>query len=302
VPVVKDQYSDHFEGTITPTSSDTAIATVTASPIVNGAGTVTITSVAAGEATVDISNGTNVLKSINTKVSNDSVVTNRKIETTQTSNDFTLDIVKGSTDKTVNLHWNTYNAGDYLVGNETALTSTYNVSSSDTSVATVSTNASGVMTVTAVAPGTTTIMIKQGTVVRETKTITVLDTTPQITNLTFENVEPIETAGALSEVVLKPSGIKLSSDDYSTSISTNGTIYIVVDNDASFNAVNDIVLGNLNSTFSGDTTKILNLAITGGSVTANNVMTGANGTIVVTVSKPNQVGSFAVKSITVQVP
>jgi len=284
--MVKDQYGDFFEGTLTPTSTDAAIATVTASPIVKGAGTVTITSVAAGEATVDISNGTNVLKSINTKVSNDSVVTNRKIETTQTSNDFTLDIVKGSIDKTVNLHWNTYNADDYLVGNETALTSTYNVSSSDTSVATVSTNASGVMTVTAVAPGTTTIMIKQGTVVRETKTITVVDTTPQITNITFENVEPIETAGALSEVVLKPSGIKLSSDDYSTSISTNGTIYIDVDNDASFNAVNDIVLGNLNSTLSGDTTKILNLAITGGSVTANNVMTGANGTIVVTVSKP----------------
>jgi len=300
--MVKDQYGDLFEGTLTPTTTDAAIATVTASPIVNGAGTVTITSVAAGEATVDISNGTNVLKSINTKVSNDSVVTNRKIETTQTSNDFTLDVVKGSTDKTVNLHWNTYNAGDYLVGNETALTSTYNVSSSDTSVATVSTNASGVMTVTAVAPGTTTIMIKQGTVVRETKTITVVDTTPQITNITFEDVDPIETAGALSEVVLKSSGIKLSSDDYSTSISTNGTIYIDVDNDASFNAVNDIVLGNLNSTFSGDTTKIQNLAITGGSVTANNVMTGANGTIVVTVSKPNQVGAFAVKSITVQVP
>jgi len=300
--MVKDQYGDLFEGTLTPTTTDAAIATVTASPIVNGAGTVTITSVAAGEATVDISNGTNVLKSINTKVSNDSVVTNHKIETTQTSNDFTLDVVKGSTDKTVNLHWNTYNAGDYLVGNETALTSTYNVSSSDTSVATVSTNASGVMTVTAVAPGTTTIMIKQGTVVRETKTITVVDTTPQITNITFEDVDPIETAGALSEIVLKTSGIQLSSADYSTSISANGTIYIDVDNNATFNAANDIVLGNLNSTFSGDTTKIQNLAITGGSVTANNVMTGANGTIVVTVSKPNQVGAFAVKSITVQVP
>ena len=300
--MVKDQYGDHFQGALVPSSSAPAVATVTASPIVNGAGTVTITAVAAGDTTVDLKYGATVLKSFNTKVSNDSVVTTRKIETVQTSDDFQLDIVKGSTDKMVTLHWNTYNAGDYLVGNETAsLTSTYNVTSSDPSVATVTTNPMGVMTVTGIAAGTTNIVIKQGSVVRETKTIAVVDTTPEITAIVFEDVDPIETAGAMSENVLKASGITLSSTDYTALISGNGTIYAEVDTLPGFTA-GDITLGNINRSYSGDASKIVGLNILNGSVIATNIMSGASGTIVISVTKANVVGSFAVKSIAVQVP
>lgn len=303
--IVKDQYGDLFNGTVTATSNDLTKATVAASPITNGAGTVTISGVAAGDTTIDLkNNAAATLKSITAKVSSDNVITNRKIETVQTSDDFKLDVVKGSTDTLVNVTWNTYNSDNYLVGNEptATLTSTYNVSSSDTAVATVAVNANGVMTVTAVAPGTTDIVIKEGNVVRETKTITVVDSTPEITNITFEDVDPITTTSALNKPVVKQSGIEISSDDYTTSISPNGTIYIDINNNNTYNPAADIMLGKINTTFSGNPSDIPGLAISSGSVVATSINSNITGTIVISVNKTGQVASFATQSITVQTP
>lgn len=299
---VKDQYGDNFTGRVTTTSADEAIATTnTSAAITDGKGTLTITAVAEGNTTVDVKADDTVFATINTQVSNDRVVTSRKIETVQASDDFSLDIVKGSTDNTVNLVWNTYNASDYFIGAETALNSTYTVTSSNPDVATITTDENGVITVTAVAAGLTDIVIKEGSVVRETRTITVVDTTPTIATVTFEEVEPITAAGALNVAVVKPAGIQLSSDEYTAAIAANGTIYIDVNENAKYNPVADIKLGNIHSNFSGNATNIQNLAIAGGSVTAANISTKTDGTIIVSVTKSNETEPFALKTISVNV-
>ena len=181
-----------------------------------------------------LSKGTTTLKSVDVAVSDDAVVASRKVETSSPSADLALDVVAGTTDGTVDLVLNQYNAGGFLIGAETNYTNNevkgtkYTVSSSDEKVATIAVGADGTITVTGKSKGTATVVIKEGTVTRATAVVTVNHSTPTITAVNFEEVKDVVTTGALNAQALKSEGITLSSTDYKAEIAANGTIFIDV--------------------------------------------------------------------------
>lgn len=304
---VTDQYGDEYEGDLTVASKDDTIATGNGTvSFTDGKAQATITAVAKGNTVVEVKAGTKVLSTINVAVSDDNVVASRKVETVSPSADYQLDVVAGSQDKSVDLVWNQYNAGGFLIGPETDYTNVggtkYTVSSSDDTVLDVDVDANGIITVNALKAGTAKVLIKEGTVTRASVTINVVDTTPKITAVNFETVEDVTTQGALSAQVLKPEGITLSSTDYKAEIATDGTIFVDVESTPAGYDAGDIKLGVLDAVYSGKDTDITGLDVNSGSVVATNVAAGAEGTIVVRVVREGETAAFATSTINVKVP
>lgn len=297
---VVDQYGDEFEGTLSVVSKDNDIATGNGdSAIVDGKATATITAIAKGNTTIEVKAGDKVLSTIPVAVSDDSTVASRKIETVQASADYKLDIVQGSNDKALQLVWNQYNAGGFLIGPETDFAK-YTVESSDNTIVKVAADVNGVITVSALKEGTANVVIKEGTVTRETVKITVVDTTPTITEINFEKVEDLTTEGAFTQPVLKPEGIKLSSSDYNAEITKDGTIFVDVDNNDVYEQANDITLGQISALYSGVANDIANLGVNAGSIQGT-LASGAKGTIVVKVTRNKEAAAFATSTIKVNV-
>ncbi|MED4970387.1 S-layer homology domain-containing protein [Parageobacillus toebii] len=304
---VTDQYGDEYEGDLTVASKDDTIATANGTvSFTDGKAQATITAVAKGNTVVEVKAGTKVLSTINVAVSDDNVVASRKVETVSPSADYQLDVVAGSQDKSVDLVWNQYNAGGFLIGPETDYTNVggqkYTVSSSDSNVLDVNVKPDGTITVNALKAGTAKVLIKEGTVTRASVTINVVDTTPKITAVNFETVEDVTTQGALSVQVLKPEGITLSSTDYKAEIATDGTIFVDVEGTSAGYDAGDIKLGVLDAVYSGKDTDITGLDVNSGSVVATNVAAGAEGTIVVRVVREGETAAFATSTINVKVP
>jgi hypothetical protein len=229
----------------------------------------------------------------------DAVVATRKLETVSPSADLALDVIKGSTDQSVQLVWNKYNAEGFLIGAETDFTNNavagtkYTVSSSNTDVATVSVAANGNITITGISDGSTNLVIKEGAVTRATTSLAVVDTTPSITAINFEVVEEVKTAGALNAQVLKAEAITLSSTDYKAEIDATGTIFIDVKGTTAGLTADDIKLGSLQAIYSGVQADLTALAINAGSITATNIAAGSEGTIVVTAKVEGNANVFA---------
>ncbi|MED4988842.1 S-layer homology domain-containing protein [Parageobacillus toebii] len=304
---VTDQYGDEYEGDLTVASKDDTIATGNGTvTFTDGKAQATITAVAKGNTVVEVKAGTKVLSTISVAVSDDSVVASRKVETVSPSADYQLDVVAGSQDKSVDLVWNQYNAGGFLIGPETDYTNVggqkYTVSSSDDTVLDVAVDANGIITVNALKAGTAKVLIKEGTVTRASVTINVVDTTPRITDVTFENVEDLTTPGNFSVQVLKPEGITLSSTDYKAEIDASGKIFVDVDGTVGYNPATDITLGSLTAVYSGKATDLtVGPTINGGSIEGT-LAAGAEGTLVVKVTRENESVPVATSTINVKVP
>ena len=299
---VVDQYGDEFDGELTLTSRDAAKATGSSTvTVTDGKATGTLTAVAKGDTVIDLKAGTTTLNSVNISVSDDAEVATRKVETVSPSADLALDVIKGSTDKTVGLVWNQYNAAGFLIGAEKNLTSTYTVSSSNAEVATVAVDADGKITVTGVAEGTANVVIKEGTITRATAQVTVTNSTPTITAVDFETVEDVVTNGALNAPVLKAEGITLSSTEHKAEINDAGTIFIDVEGSAEGFDAGDITLGSLVVNYSGVASNVTDLGVTAGSITGT-VAAGAEGTLVASVKLAGKSVAFATSTINVNVP
>jgi len=307
---VVDQYGDEFEGDLSIVSRDAAIANGSSKvTFTDGEATETVTALTKGNTVIDLKNGTTTIKSVNVSVSDDAVVASRKVETLSASADLALDVVTGSTDQNVELVWNQFNAGGFLIGAETNYTNgtlagtTYTVSSSDEDVATVAVAADGKITVSGIKEGTANVVIKEGTVTRATAQVTVTDTTPTITSVDFETVEDVITKGALNAQVLKAEGITLSSTDYNAEIdATTGTIFIDVEGTPAGLDAGDIKLGTFDAIYSGDQADLTTLGVSAGSITAADVAAGAEGTIVASVTLDGKSEVFATSTINVNVP
>ncbi|MDV6379059.1 S-layer homology domain-containing protein [Sporosarcina sp. GW1-11] len=295
--VVTDQYGDEFTGQLTVETKDATIATATIDAVTAGKSNVTVKAVAPGTTDIQVKSGDTVLSTIKASVSEDTTVATRKLETKSASDDFQLDVMKGSEDQKVTLVWNKYNAQGFLVGPETD--AKYVVTSSDPTIATV-TNTNGDINVTAVKKGSTELLIKEGDVTRATATITVVDSTPVITAVKFENVEPVTKAGVIGLPILKSEGITLTSSKVTPEITSDGVIYIDV-NGNGYNINDDITLGSIARSYSGAANDITNLQVTAGTITGT-VNAGAKGTIVVSVTPEGKTVPVGTKAIEVNVP
>ena len=195
-----------------------------------------------------------------------------------------------------------------LIGPETALDSTYSVSSSDATVATAtlelddSEKPTGNIIVKGLKKGTANVVIKEGSVTRATAKITVTDSTPTITAVDFEEVETVTTESALNVPVLTAEGITLSSTDFTVEIADSGVIFADVDSTEGYNATTDITLGTLTVNYSGTQADVSGLSVNAGSVVATKFAPGAEGTIVAVVKLAGATEAFATSTINVKVP
>ncbi|PID14207.1 hypothetical protein CSV63_14060 [Sporosarcina sp. P34] len=294
--VVKDQYGDLYAGNVTVESKDPEVATVSATPVTvtEGKADVKVTAVKAGTTTVQVKSGETVLGNIAVAVSDDVTVATKKLETVSASDDLTIDAMAGSKDGSVKLAWKQYNSQGFYVDNDKIETG-YDVISSNENVATVTKDTeTGALTVEAKEAGTTNILIKQGDITRATATITVVNSTPSISSVEFEETKPVITAGLFDVSVVTADGIKLTSSEATPQFKTDGTIYIV-------NEDQEITLGTVATSYSGNLSEVTNLKVDGGKITGK-ANAGAQGTIVVSVKKAGQASAIATKQIEVNVP
>ena len=204
--VVKDQYGDTFAGydsaVIDVKTAATPAVTIatTSDPAATTADgktsfVVTADTTAVGSANLKVESGTKTLVSIPVTVGAEGSVANRKVELVDATKDFTLDIISGTADDSVDVVWNRYNAEGLLmgpevdwVGNSATNPETYTVESNNDDIATAAVADDGTITVSAgTETGIATVSIKQGSVTRASFAITVVDTTPSITGVTFES-------------------------------------------------------------------------------------------------------------------
>jgi len=191
---------DPLAATIDATSGD---ATVTITIVPQG------TNMGSGNLEVKDGNG-NVLLTIPVTVGDGTTVAYRKLDTSAADN--VIDAKSGATDNTITLYYNKYNSDNQLIGTETDIedetdwgAETYKVTTSDATVASVAVDpATGAITVTAVAEGTATIKVMEGAITRDSYTVQVIDTTPVLTNVTFDEKAAITAAGPypLSNVII----------------------------------------------------------------------------------------------------
>ena len=134
-------------------------------------------------------------------------------------------------DQEVAFVYNEYSKDGLLIGPSTEIgtdSGKYRVSASNDNVE-VSVTDNGEITVTAKKAGTSTITVKEGTIVRATTTVTVQNTTPTITKATYEEKETINTAGAVQLTeLLKVGGIEINSSE-AVKIDGTGKLYIDVE-------------------------------------------------------------------------
>lgn len=314
---VKDQYGDLYNGfdlgVLTATNVDgNTIATTTdaAATGVDGKTSFTITadSTNVGTGKVEIKNGTTVLNTVSLTIGATGTVATRNIELASGS-DLNLDKIKGSTDASLVLNWNQYNKDGFLMGAETSYDTdgaagvdtagTYTVKSTDTDVATVSVNdTTGDITVAAgTESGSTTIQILEGDIVRASAVVTVVDSTPTISNVTFEKVDGVKSAGSVE--VLKVANVTISDAKQTVALDASGVLYIEVTG-AGYSSTDDITLGELDvvsNVYNGTTKNVL--SVTSGSV--GTIASGDEGTFVVKVTRDGEAVPVATSTYNVDV-
>ncbi|WP_203364571.1 S-layer homology domain-containing protein [Bacillus sp. REN10] len=324
---VKDQYGDAFKGLDlaafdVKNSKNETIATSNDPAATDAAGktsfTVTADAANVGTGALQIKNAADkTLATVNLTIAATGDVASRKLELADSAKDLQLDIVKGSTDKEVSILWNQYNASGFLIGPEKDFdedgaaagdTGKYTVASSDTNVATVAVDDStGAITVTGgTKSGTATIKVLEGTVVRATINVNVVNSTPSITAVSFEAAEVKAVKFLdLDAEVLKAEKVTLSADK-KVSISDTGVIYIEVAN-AGYDAADDITLGTVTavSNVVDSNGVTVPVEIAGGKLgkTAGAAFSaGDNGSVVVKVTRDGETTPLAVSTINVNIP
>ncbi|MFC4409608.1 S-layer homology domain-containing protein [Chungangia koreensis] len=253
---VVDQYGDPFQGfkvvePVAVKAGEKTIANVTVSES-DTAGEAIATVVATGETGVgnaEIKVGETTLLTLSVKVGSSNVVAKRLLEVLSTESDTTLDLNPVKSDASVKLVYNQYNADGMLIG----LTETigadqkFTVSASNDNVNVSERN--GVITVTAVKTGTADIIIKEGSIVRDTVTVTVENTSPSIDSVEFAS-DKVESADAAMTDLLKAEGIKLTSTDAVSFGYADGKGVIFVETASvanGYTAGTDILLGTVDA-------------------------------------------------------
>jgi hypothetical protein len=152
---------------------------------------------------LQVKSGSTVLTTISVAISNDDKVDSYAFELVDPKKDYILDLFADKSDSTVNVYYNKYNVGGFLIGQYDFVADPRNVVSSNTNIITANNPANGIITITAVSVGTAQIQIKEGSVVRQVLPITVVDTTPKPTSVEFvQGAEIVEAAEfKLSQVI-----------------------------------------------------------------------------------------------------
>ena len=234
---VTDQYGDPFKGfkadDFVVKSGDKTLANAT-SVASDAAGKLILTVTATtetGSGNVDVKVGDKTYLSIPVVVGSGAEVGSRKLELQDSNEDAKIDVNPLNDDQEVAFVYNEYSKDGLLIGPSTEIgtdSGKYRVSASNDNVE-VSVNDKGEITVTAKKAGTSTITVKEGTIVRATTTVTVQNTTPTITKVTYEEKETINTAGAVQLTeLLKVGGIEINSSE-AVKIDGTGKLYIDVE-------------------------------------------------------------------------
>ncbi|WP_153722057.1 S-layer homology domain-containing protein [Sporosarcina cascadiensis] len=300
---ITDQYGDMFKGDVTLESKDSTVGTVlpSAQTVTDGKTTIKVTGVKAGTTEIQVKFGGNVVGTVPVTVSDDAQAANTKLEPATAGKDLTLDIMKGSQDSTVDLVWNKYNQNGTLVGQDPIKVDTYTIVSSDPSVAKVGAKtAAGVVTIEGVKAGTATIQIKEGDIVRASATITVKNSTPTISAVNFENTQTVKTT-ALDVKVLKEAGITLTSTEHKAKIDGKNIYIDLGGTTGKYDEDADILIGEINTSFSGASDAITDIVIEDGSIKGK-VKAGTEGTLVVSVTNAEDSSKVATKDVSVKVP
>ena len=110
------------------------------------------------------------------------------MELQDSSKDVTIDLNPLTKDQEVTFAYNEYSKDGLLIGPSTEIGTTsgkYRVSASNDNVE-VAVKEDGTITVTGNKAGTSTITVKEGSIVRASTAVTVQNTAPTITKVTFE--------------------------------------------------------------------------------------------------------------------
>ncbi|TRM10639.1 hypothetical protein FH966_02265 [Lentibacillus cibarius] len=250
---VTDQFGDAVKGfdkdiANVKNSDDEQILAVTNGPDTDstdaeGKTTVTVKADETNEGTgvLEVTNAAgDVLGTIDVTVDADTEVASRQLELASDAADTTLDLNPLDTDKEVTLALNEYNASGLKIGGYDFSSGDYTVESSNTDVITADSE-NGKIHVTAESEGTAKVLVKEGSVVRYEMDITVEDTTPSVSNVSFqENIE-ITSAGTLNLEDDILDNVSLTSEGTVAYEVDNGDVvaYIDVDDD------DDITLGTI---------------------------------------------------------
>jgi hypothetical protein len=282
-----------------------------------------------GDGKLEIKDGTTLLSTISVKVGALGTAKTYKLELADASKDTTLDVYTGETkDNEVEFYYNQYNEAGLLMGpvvganawdedgvSGSSDVGTYSVVSSDTNVVDVAVEeTTGKIKVTAKKAGTAKVKVLQGTVPVAEVTITVVDSTPKVTAVTFEKDLKITTTDGeldLDTAVLKPSNIALSGGTKSASIDADGKVYIELGTTPGYTTNEDILLGTIKVTSNVVNTSGVTVpvgivngvidAVTGTPATAADFTAGDKGSIVVSFVPNGTNTPLAVETITVDV-
>ncbi|WP_394141267.1 S-layer homology domain-containing protein [Cytobacillus oceanisediminis] len=320
---VADQYGDILQGfdldALTVENADGAVIATTTNPAAtneDGKTSFTISADAAnvGNGKLQIKNGNTVLATIDVTVGAEGTVASRQLELGEGFEDAKLDIVKGSDDTSFELTYNKYNSQGILIGPETSIedaadynNETYKVVSSNPDVATVSVD-NGTITVNAgTKAGTAQIRVMEGTVTRATLNVQVVNSTPVITNVSFEEdiqvTKPVKLD--VDAEVLKPANVTTSTGA-AVSLSPEGVLYVEVANEG-YSETDDITLGRLAEVSSvkdasgADVATSIVDGFLGRGDTAAVFQAGDTGEVVLTVTRTGETAPLTTSTVTVDV-
>ena len=305
---VTDQYGDPFKGfkadNFVVKSGDKTIANATSGTSdVAGKLLLTVTATTeTGTGNVDVKVGDKTYITIPVVVGSGAEVSSRKLELQDSSKDATIDLNPLTKDQEVAFAYNEYSKDGLLIGPSTEIGTTsgkYRVSASNDNVE-VAVKEDGTITVTGNKAGTSTITVKEGSIVRASTAVTVQNTAPTITKVTYEEKATIDTAGAVQLTeLLKVGGIEINSSE-AVKIDGTGKLYIDVEGTtANEYDEGDVLLGSVDAVSPNFTT----VTVVDGEVKIN----GKN-------PKAGQAGTFALrvhdatgkvvttKTITVNIP
>ncbi|MGO4888772.1 S-layer homology domain-containing protein [Anaerobacillus sp. MEB173] len=151
-----------------------------------------------GTGTLEVKNNNgDVLGTIAVTVDADTTVATRKIELVSASDDLNLDLNPLNDDAAVQLVLNEYNAQGLKIGAHSFPSNKYTVTSTNTNVFTVAA-ADNKVAVTAKGEGKATLQIKEGSIVRYSAEINVVDTTPFIVSASFKSGIELTSTGTLN--------------------------------------------------------------------------------------------------------
>ncbi len=185
-----------------------------------------------GSGTMQVKNGSTVLANVSVSVSNDDIAASKSFMVVDSSKDYTLDLFLDKNDSTIDVIFNNFNAAGFMIGgyNFTTKVDPNNINSplalvysaTDPTIIDVvpATNGTdGKLTITAKKKGLGKVVVTEGGIVRYTLDIQVMDTTPVVTDATFETTQKITAAAEykLSNV------LKMIKDQYGNDLYLNGS-------------------------------------------------------------------------------